>query len=95
MPIEDERLKRDLTMGVETCGKFSSCLPIAEYENLSYGRDIAPAVMFLNCLKGKRMEACIKKDLRERILDFIQVLYVSSKYFTYINGHIKIKIRLR
>ena len=94
MPIEDERLKRDLTTGVETCGKFSSCLPIAEYENLSYGRDIAPAVMFLNCLKGKRMEACIKKDLRERILDFIQV-YVLSKYFTYINGHIKIKISLR
>ena len=83
MPIEDEQLKRDLAMGVSTCAKFSSCLPVDQFESLSFGRDIAPAVMFLNCLKGKRMEVCIKKDLRERILEFIQVCFCVKFFFSF------------
>jgi hypothetical protein len=66
-------MKGELNQGVDVCSKFATCLPLEEYEDVPIGKDIAPAFMFLNCYKGKKMEACIKKDLRERLLQFIQV----------------------
>ncbi|XP_059092413.1 uncharacterized protein LOC131887755 isoform X2 [Tigriopus californicus] len=71
MPL-DEIMKAELVQSVDTCAKFSSCLPLEEFETVPIAKTVAPAVLFVNCLKGKRIEVCIKKDLRDRLRDLIQ-----------------------
>ena len=64
----------DLKRGVDVCARFSRCVGDDDDDAAALGDvAVAPAVMFVNCLNGKKMEACIKKDLRERLMDFIQV----------------------
>ena len=65
----------DLKRGVDTCARFARCVPSSEDEdaNVVDGVSLGPVVMFVNCVNGKKMEACIKKDLRERLVEFIQV----------------------
>lgn len=69
----DETMKAELIQSVDTCAQFSSCLPLEEFETVPIAKTVAPAVLFVNCLKGKRIEVCIKKDLRDRLRDLIQV----------------------
>ncbi len=71
-------MKRDLKDGVDTCAQFAHCIASpTDQKNrdfVSMNKHLAPSViMFVNCLKGKRMEACIKKDLRERLVALVQV----------------------
>lgn len=68
----DETMKAELIQSVDTCAQFSSCLPLEEFETVPIAKTVAPAVLFVNCLKGKRIEVCIKKDLRDRLRDLIQ-----------------------
>ena len=71
----DVLMRGDLVDGIDTCSQFSQCLPTSEFDSTPIGKDIAPAIMFVNCFKGKKMEACIKKDLRERLMDFLKVIF--------------------
>jgi hypothetical protein len=69
----DPIMRAELVKAVDTCQKFSSCLPLDEFENVPVGKEIAPAIMFINCLRGKKIEACVKNDLRQRFMQFVQV----------------------
>jgi hypothetical protein len=68
----DPIMRAELVKAVDTCQKFSSCLPLDEFENVPVGKEIAPAIMFINCLRGKKIEACVKNDLRQRFMQFVQ-----------------------
>jgi len=62
----DAATKEDLKRGVEQCASYASCLPVDE----TLGQRVGPIVAFANCLRAKKTEACVKRDLRLRLKDF-------------------------
>jgi len=75
-----EEVKEDLHHGMEYCRKISTCLP--EEENAGLMKDIVQPMAFFKCFKGKKLEACMKKDLRERFGQFFDdELMMMSRQF--------------
>ncbi len=79
MPGLDPLMREEIVHSVGTCARFSTCLSAetafaptsSTSSSLLTGGSIAPLIMFVNCFKGKKMESCIKKDLRERLAQFV------------------------
>jgi len=63
-----EEVKEDLYHGMERCRQISMCLPEEEHADLM--KDLNQPMAFFKCFKGKKLEACMKKDLRERFGEF-------------------------
>ncbi|XP_046643037.1 uncharacterized protein LOC124328337 [Daphnia pulicaria] len=65
------QLKTDLIEGIETCQQFSSCMPVKTFGDIPILRDIVKPYTFFKCFKGKKIEACMKKDMREKFLSLL------------------------
>lgn len=79
MQIPNE-IREDLYSGVEYCRKVSTCLPIEETSSMMV--ELAQPMTFFKCFKGKKLEACMKKDLRERFGQFFDdELMTMSRHF--------------
>merc|ERR1711976_7760 len=72
LPGIDFMLKEDMVKSVDTCAKMAQCMPVEEYAGVPVGKDLVPAMMFVHCCKGKKIEACVKKDLREKLVQHVQ-----------------------
>jgi len=62
----DEDMKADLKDGVEICRQFSMCMP-PEKTHSPLMQRLAQPMAFFKCLKGKKLHACIRKDLRSEL----------------------------
>lgn len=63
----DSAVKADLLEGVDTCKDFSQCVPIKKMSSIPILKDLARPCAFMECLKRRKIEACMKKDLREKV----------------------------
>ncbi len=63
MPGLDPLMRSEIVSSVSTCASYSTCLadtadsPSSSSSVLLRGGAVAPLVMFVNCFKGKKMEA--------------------------------------
>jgi len=63
-----EDVKTDLHKGIEYCSKITSCLPEDEHSGMM--KPLAKPMAFFKCFQGKKLETCMKKDMRERFGEF-------------------------
>jgi hypothetical protein len=52
---------------------FQSCVPLKKISQMPILKDLAKPMMFFKCFKGKKLETCMKKDLREKMGAFLGV----------------------
>ncbi len=45
-----------------------SCMPVKTFGDIPILRDIVKPYTFFKCFKGKKIEACMKKDMRQKFL---------------------------
>jgi hypothetical protein len=48
-----------------------SCMPVKTFGDIPILRDIVKPYTFFKCFKGKKIEACMKKDMREKFLSLL------------------------
>ncbi|EEB20189.1 hypothetical protein Phum_PHUM604920 [Pediculus humanus corporis] len=63
----EEELKKDMIDGVRFCKQFSQCIPDTRH-NSQFSRELLRPMFFFRCYKHKKLESCIMKDIRERVL---------------------------
>uniref|UniRef100_A0A0P6DJ49 Uncharacterized protein n=2 Tax=Daphnia magna TaxID=35525 RepID=A0A0P6DJ49_9CRUS len=76
LPVTAE-LKADLIDGIETCQQFTSCIPTKTYSDIPVLREMVTPYAFFKCFKGRKIEACMKKDLREKFVSLLTGLPAS------------------
>ncbi|KAI4464390.1 zinc finger protein [Holotrichia oblita] len=66
LPISQE-VRQDIQDGVTYCQQFSQCIPEPKKEASPLSRELTKPMLFFKCYKYKKLEACIMKDVREKI----------------------------
>ncbi|GJQ82188.1 hypothetical protein Trydic_g6016 [Trypoxylus dichotomus] len=66
LPVPEE-LRKDIQDGVTYCQQFSQCIPEPKKEASPLSRELTKPMLFFKCYKYKKLEACIMKDVREKI----------------------------
>lgn len=62
-----EELKNDIIDGVDFCKQFAQCIPESTNDKSPFSNALMKPMFFFRCYKHKKLEACIMKDVRERI----------------------------
>ena len=67
--LNDANLKLDLKKGVMACIKQVDCLE-SDYSSLEENhRQVDKAIKFVDCWRRKKKEACVKRSIREKLIN--------------------------
>nr|XP_022914468.1 uncharacterized protein LOC111424959 [Onthophagus taurus] len=66
LPVPKE-LRQDIHDGITYCQQFSQCIPEPKNTASPLSRELSKPMLFFKCYKYKKLEACVMKDVREKI----------------------------
>ena len=67
--LNDANLKLDLKKGVMACVKQVDCLESDESSLEEDHRQVNKAIKFIDCWRRKKKEACVKRSIREKLIN--------------------------